>query len=386
MRIWLLFSLVTSIAFGSDYPDYPKEKLPVVSALPMQGEVILDVRSKYLSGGPPVGPSGLEIGVFELATQTETLWQLPPTIPLNPRIYRCSSCTSASWASASGKLLLTLPDNAYLVNGLGQFRALNLKMPGISISYEASDEYSISEDGLLIAFRVYTRDGGDKSREPTDAYWQPGSARLYNDLVYEKTDGSTPVTISKLAEYAQPAWSPNHRKIAYPKRVEKTDKNLTILISDVDDSGTAPHPASIVLPIQFAVGAQISISAIKWNPTHDSLGFLVREVRFANAGQQKTSTLYTINTDGTDFREISFGKKNFNVFAFAWSPSGTMIAIRSNFESKTICSLNPLGLLDEGGRPCLISQQVFTSNADGSELKRISKEPKFRAGELFWIR
>ncbi len=382
--VGLLLSVMASTACGSDFPDYPRERLPIIDALPPQGDVILDVRSKYLSGGPNIGGVGLEIGVFDLTTQAEAIWQLPPAIPLNPRTYGCSSCTSASWASTSRKLLLTLPDNAYLVDGSGHFTALNLKMPGISVSYAASDEYAISENGLWVAFRVYTRDSGDKSREPTDAYWRPGDARLYNDLVYEKTDGSDPITISKVANYAPPAWSPDQKRIAYSKRVEKTDKELTILIADIADDGVVSQPTSIVLPINFAPGAQISISEIRWNPKHDVLGFLVREFKFTNL--QQTSALYTVNTDGSDFKTISFGKKDFNVFAFAWSPSGDMLALRSNYESKTICSVNPLGLLDQGGRPCIISQHVFTSNADGSGLKRISKQPKFRQGELFWIK
>jgi hypothetical protein len=231
--ILLLFSLFTSIAFGSNYPDYPKEKLPIVNALPIQGEVILDVRSKYLSGGPSIGTSGLEIGVFELATQAESIWELPRTLPLNPKTYGCSSCTTASWASASNKLLLTLAGNAYLIDGTGSFAALALQMPGVAISYAASDEYAISADGGLIAFRVYTRDSGDTSREPTDLLWRPGDRRLYNDLVYEKTEGSKPLTISKVSNYSTPTWSPNSKRIAYSKRIEKTDGQFTILIADI---------------------------------------------------------------------------------------------------------------------------------------------------------
>ena len=384
--IWLLFSLFTSIAFGSEYPDYPKEKLPIVNALPRQGEVILDVRSTYLSGGPPIEPSGLEIGVFELATQAETIWELPRTLPLNSKTYGCSSCTTASWASASNKLLLTLADNAYLIDGTGKFAALALQMPGVSISYAASDEYAISADGGLIAFRVYTRDSGDTSREPTDLLWRSGDRRLYNDLVYEKTDGSKPLTISKVANYSTPAWSPDAKRIACSKRIEKTDGQFTILIADISGGGVVPSPVSFVPATNFAPGAQITISEIRWNPKYDVLGFLVREVRFTDTGQRQTSALYTFNLDGSDLKPVSFGKKDFNIFAFAWSPSGDMLALRSNYESKTICSLNPLGLLDQGGRPCIISQHLFISNADGSGLKRISKEPKFRAGDLFWIR
>jgi hypothetical protein len=384
------------------FPDIPKRNLPTVRQLPKQGEIILDVQSTVLSGDPITSTGstaegfidsvGVQVGIFDLARQTESIWDLPHDIPLIVPI-SCNSCTMrASWASKQRRLLLAMKDDAYLVDETGHFDKINLKMPGVAIRYADADDFAISDDGSLVAFKLTTRDSGDKFADTNDPYTIK-LGRYYSDVFYEDIRGSAPITVARTEirfdangkasgkEMSVPAWSPDHKKVAY--RVVRYDKNgaLAIEISEIRENGIVSI-AAVNLP---ATSSNTGVEEIRWSPDGKKLGFIVFSISFDHSVQRVKHTLFTVTNDGGDLTTVRVGTKDINVSAFAWSPEGDRIALRSDFEAKAICNHNLPFYLQAGVWPCRTSEHLFTSNADGTGLKRVSKEPAFRNGELFWI-
>jgi Tol biopolymer transport system component len=105
----------------------------------------------------------------------------------------------------------------------------------------------------------------------------------------------------------------------------------------------------------------------------------------APAGELGKSTLYTVNSDGQALKAIRFGKNDINVSAFAWSPSGQRFAFRSDSDAKKLCNFSVVFYAQTGRQPCRDAENLVVANVDGSELNRISKDPEYRHGQLFWI-
>jgi hypothetical protein len=398
--LWLV---ATDCYAGPVFPDLPKNSSSTILALPTQGEIILDVRSTVLSGDP-ITPAagnaegyidtvGIQVGVFDLAKQTESIWDLPHDIPLVVPI-TCNSCTMrASWASKRSQLLLAMKDSAYLVDGAGGHEKLELKMPGISVRYVEAHEFAISDDGLFVAFGLSTRDPGDKSPDANDPYTAK-FGKFYSGVMYEDRQGSKPITIAmsgvrfdangKLVsgkEESLPAWNPDGKRVAYLVRDDGSGA-LAIGIAEIGDKGIVPI-AAVSLP---AALHHPSIEELRWSPDGKKLGFIVADAWNENSNERSASKLFTVNADGQGLSAMQFSKGDINVNAFAWSPAGDKFALRSDLEAKTICNHNLSFFLQTGAWPCRISQHLFTSNVNGSGLKRVSKQPEFRRGQLFWIR
>jgi len=385
------------------YPDIPKNNLPKIRTLPKQGQVILDVRSTVLSGDPisQIRDSngiynGIKIGVFDLLNHSESIWDLPSEISLRAPIL-CNSCTMrASWAATTRQLLLATNKGAVLIDGAGHYKKLRLRMPGISIRYRDADEFAISNDGRFLAFKVDARDREDKALDPNDPYAKFG--KLYDELIYEHTRDPKPITIAKSAIHfygngqpygkfvSLPAWSPNSKRIAYAyqKRGSGFLASAGIVIANISKQGVVVSSGTVAIPPVHQPD-DASVDELRWSPDGTQLGFVVFEYWYEHSDQYSRYTLYTVNAHGRGLKAVRFRNKNINVNAFAWSPSGQQLALRSDYQAKKLCNSNAMFYFDTGNEPCRMSENLFTSNVDGSGLKRISKKPDFRHGQLFWI-
>lgn len=386
-NISLLFGLITCVFCRSGeasalFPDLPKRVLPPIQQLPTSGAAILDVRTDVLSGDPVVLPeytTEIELGVYNLETRSESKWTLGDGIQLRVES-RCQVCVMrSSWASKTRQLFLALKDRAYLINADGRFAALNLKMPGTSLPYSEADMFSISEDGQQIAFRIFARDPGEKVSVDNDPYaYKLG--RLHQDLLYEDMRGSVPITVAQAQAVTPSDWSPDGSKVAYGRGAIKGSNEA---IAVVDLSGKLMASISPILSANQP--GDKYIGNVRWKPDGKSLGFVLTRYWFEGSKQLGKSTLYTVDADGHNLKAVQFENKDINVMAFAWSPSGQQIAFRSDYEAKKLCNFNVVFYAQTGGQPCRDAEHLYVSNFDGTGLRRISKDPEYRHGQLFWI-
>ncbi|MHB1530410.1 MAG: eIF2A-related protein [Acidiferrobacteraceae bacterium] len=287
-------------------------------------------------------------------------------------------------------------EGAVLIDGAGHYQKLRLRMPGISVRYRDADEFAISNDGWFVAFKVEARDRKDKAPDANDPYAKFG--KLYDELIYEHTRGSKPITIAKSAIHfygngqpygkfvSLPAWSPDSKRIAYAyqKRGRGFLPSAGIVIADISKQGGVVSTGTVEIPPVHQPD-DASVDELRWSPDGTKLGLIVFEYWYENSDQYSRYTLYTVNANGRGLRAVRFSNKNINVSAFAWSPSGEQFALRSDYQAKKLCNFNLMFYFDTGNQPCRVSENLFTSNVDGSGLKRMSKEPDFRHGQLFWI-
>ncbi len=369
------------------FPDLPPRSFPAIQVLPSQDGIILEIRSTPLSGDAvtPTGKavegagvdSGLEVGVFDLSKHAEEIWEMPASIAMHMDP-RCTTCTMrSSWAAGSRQLLLAVHDGVYLVDAGGGYKAIDFHMPG-QVPYIDAFDFAASDDGQQIAFNVNSRDASDKSPDASDSR-AANLGKLYWDLMYEDIKGSIPRTIAKGEGVYSQAWSPDGTRIAYRRNVSK-------------ESAASVEVASIDGSVIFHLGPVHTVTAqnqqfvqgIRWSPDGKRIGFIVWEATFDDSKASKY-TLFVVNADGGNLHAVHFAPRDINVSAFAWSPSGDQIVFRSDFQAKKLCNTNLSFYVETGRRPCRNAEHVYTSNIDGSLLKRLTKDPEYRNGNLYWI-
>jgi hypothetical protein len=369
------------------FPDLPSRTFPAIHVLPSQGEIILEVRSTPLSGDAvtPTGKAvegsgvdlGLEIGVFDLSKHSEQIWEMPASIGMHVDP-RCATCNMrSSWAAKSRQLLLAVHDGVFLVDAEGGYKTINFHMPG-QVPYIDAFDFAVGEDGQHIAFNVASRDASDKSPDAND----PRAAKLgklYLDLMYEDIQGSSPKTIVKGEGAFLQAWSPDGSRVAYQRNVSK-ESAAAIVIANIDGS----EIVRVGLIRTLTAPNQQFVQVIRWSPDGKRLGFIVWESTFDDSKASK-HTLFVVNADGSNLHAVHFLPRDINVSAFAWSPSGEQIVFRSDFKAKKLCNTNLSFYVETGRRPCRDAEHVYTSNIDGSSLKRLTVVPEYRNGNLYWI-
>lgn len=394
VAIWYI---AMPMCFGGNlFPDIPERHLPLIKTLPSREGIIIETRTYPFSGDvltPKTSRHQIEIGIIDIAGKTESIWDLPAdVVQLNFRVYFNSSDRRAAWIPKTGQLLLALHDSVNLINRDGIISKAVVKLPGLLTSYESVDSFSVSQDGQLVAYHLYTRDEKSRHYDPKDKLAE-NAGELYTDVIFQKADG----TLASIAHdgFPQfPALSPDGTKVAFQTNEERDNLSHNLLIAEV--GGRVIFSSGAFHKKYGSTGAQFYIDEIRWNPRGDKIGFVVVEESWApskfsnpiiyfSPQHSIKHHLYTINADGSDMQKVTIGDKDMEVDRFAWSPSGDQIVFRSRSEKKEICSFNVLYSMQTGHSPCIEGYHLFTSNIDGSNLIQISKEAEFGKGELFWI-
>lgn len=349
-------SIPSSELTPDGWPIPPDKHLVPIKALPAHDEVILEVRNKNSNITPPN-----EIGVFNLTRHTESKWDVLSTAlrewPAN------QFGAQADWAPRAGKFLYATTSSAHLVSKDGTTTELHLQMPGTLAPFDGMTAYALAPDAKHIAYLLYARDGSDRQEDK--------NGKLYMDLMTQSTEGSSPISIWRDGFVIRPAWRPDGAAIAH------TDSEHNLVVSDLSGRTLwSFHPGP---PSQNGSIADY-IAEIRWNPSGKQLAFLMGS---------PIPQIYVINSDGTAMKAIEFKNalgtdREPSIRSFAWSPDGRRFAIRAEADSK--CNNAALGFKFETGRfPCIYSRNLFTVNADGSHLIKVTSNPDYDSGDLFWV-
>jgi hypothetical protein len=275
------------------------------------------------------------------------------------------------------------------VDDHGHFSKLALKMPGVSIAYRDADEFAMTNDASLLLFKLLARDSGNKYVDPADPYTAK-IGKMYRNIMCEELRGSEPRSLAEgKAHYGNkgeageewvsvPACSSDRTRIAYQRRGGPAPELV------VADSGTGTIIWSLPINVKGLL-IRPYISEIRWRPDDTKLGLVVYEGNPGSWELMQRRELYIVDADGRNLRAMTFDGRVLNVNAFAWSPNGSKLAFRSDYQAPRLCNHNPMFAGQSGFEPCRVSEYVFTSNLDGSALERISKDPQFLEGQLFWI-
>ena len=350
---------------GDGFPIVPDKDLPTLMAIPKQGEYVVEVGESYGRRDTPEMTFRSDITIFDVAARKEFRWDLPKALlaGLAPQ----SSLHRAAWSPQAGNLFFGKLNEAYLISRDGSTRALSLQMPGHLKPFDGIETYAMSRDGRSIAYYLYTRDIGDRQSD--------GFGKLYVDLMVEKTAGSPPTSIMSNTRPSALAWSPDGKRIAYGtydgQVVVLTSSGMTLLSIQAGASGeSAGNVAEMIRDLQ-------------WRPDGQQLGILLyphrRLVLMDNKG---ALTKLEVKSTG-------LFKKDVTLNSFAWSPDGQRMVFRSAFEAAENCNHLALGYKFETGNfPCLNGSNLYTSNSDGTGLRRITAQTDYAyasQGELFWI-
>jgi Tol biopolymer transport system component len=234
-------------------------------------------------------------------------------------------------------------------------------MPGTLKPLDGMETYGISSDGRFIAYCLLTRDEGD--RQPD------GLGRSYSDVMFQSINGAAPTSLAGANCQFGIAWSPNGTRVAVARGFEG---GVTIL----DLSGKVLQSVEVTSGDTTSAGMREDfVEDVQWQPHGESLALL------------DNSQLYVVSADGSALHKVPMRSPVISVISFTWSPDGKLFAFRAVTDKSCHFVLNTADF-----HQCEIDSSLFTSNPDGSELKKIagthidSKDWPYRESRLFWIR
>jgi len=316
------------------HPQVPTQHLPSLKQIPIRAGIVVGYR-KIDNAHPPVPV------IFDLSNGQQSVWELPPEL-FNPT-HQCIHDTLAmQWAPGAKQFLLTHGGALDLVHSDGTYSIVALKQPLTTEANGCMYDYALSPDGTLIA---YTLNDGHST-----------------GLYYQQLHGSDQVKLVDGGYTFHPAWSPDGKKIAF------TTKSDGLGIVSI----TGQQLADIQPPFKREYPRAL-VDHIKWSPDGSRIAFLFDR------------KLYVINADGTGMKPIVFKPTDAEVENYSWSPDGNQFVIASNVEDGKRCSMNLGYYLEVGGFPCIQGYDLYTSNSDGSNLERITKEPFYFSYDLSWL-
>jgi WD40 repeat protein len=342
----------TAQSSDSEFPQKPNVQLPALKAIPPNDEVVLEV-------GPPNGQQYTGIRILDLTRAKAYAWDLPTEVMDGPAP---QGVQRASWSPNAQELLFAKLNEAYLISKTGHAGPLVIQMPGKLKPFEGVETPTLSFDGRFIAYYLYTRDAGDPQPD--------GFGRLYVDLMYQPIEGAQPTSLMREVRPSSLAWSPNGEKLA----CATFDGQVIVL-----DRGGGPRATlQIGAPPDARGMPQGSVFTMRWSPDGRRIGLVY--------ASRSGSSLYTVRPDGTDLRQVKFASPAVDLKSFSWSPDGSRLVFRSYFEGSKTCNYAALGYkIDTGEFPCIYGTNLFTSNADGTNLRKVFAKPDYDMGELFWI-
>jgi len=336
------------------WPIPPEKHLASIKALPPHGQIILEVRNKNTTGVPN------EIGVFNLTTHSETRWDILGNVLREVPAGQFGAYVD--WAPR-GQLLYATQNSIHLVSRDGTTVELHLNMPGGLKPLDGMTAYALSPNAQQVAYLLYTRDMSETQEDKR--------GKLYNDLMIQKTQGSSPVSIWRDGFVLRPTWRPDGTAIAH------TDSDSNLVLSDLNGKTLwSFHPG----PPSKSGSVADFIQEIRWDPSGKRLAFLMGS---------PIPKIYLVNADGTGTKPVEFQKllgmgQDLSVRNFAWSPDGRRFALRVEADSK--CNYAAIGFkLQTGHFPCIYSRNLIVVDVDGSHLTKGTPTPDFDSGELFWI-
>jgi ankyrin repeat protein len=347
-------------ASDGEFPSEPVKHLPAIKSIPVDDQIVLEVRNKNTDGVPN------EIGVFNLTRHTEAKWDV--VSDALREIPAVAFGSQADWARGSGKLLYATTRSVHLISREGTASELRLQMPGKLFALQGMTAYALSADGQRVAYMLYTRDIGE--REP-DRY-----GKLYTDLMYQRIEGSPPISLwNDQSVVLRPAWRPDGAAIAH------TDSEQNLVVSDLNGRTLwSFHPGPV--PQAGSIAGMIAgdINEIRWDPSGKRLAYLMG---------LPIPHIYVVNADGSGNKPIEFhgflvSGKDLSIRSFAWSPDGHRFVFRTDAGKR--CNYTGVGYkIETGNFPCIYSKNLFIADVDGSHLTKITPTPDYDSGELFWI-
>lgn len=285
---------------------------------------------------------------WSLSGSREFVWDLP----IDPTLGKIQSngLRRLAWSSGAHKFFLAASSSAYLISTDGVANQLDLRMPGTLLPFDGMETYSISPDGSLIAYYLRTRrDSGELQPD--------GHGRLYEGLMFQNIEGAVPTTILRETIPRAIAWSPDGKRLA----LGTAEGKLQIL----DLSGRVLESISV----------PDAIDVVQWQPGGESIALT------------DYLQLYVVNANGSNLHNVPFQSPPISVSSFAWSPDGRRIAFRAVTDKSCHFAFNTSDF-----QQCTVESSLFTSNADGSMLKKIrgthidSKDSPNQESVLFWIK
>lgn len=173
-------------------------------------------------------------------------------------------------------------------------------------------------------------------------------------------------TLSNQAGYAEPAWSPDSRRLAFlaPSHSEDREVESQLYVLDVDSRDVA-RPLDLV----------VEVFSPQWSPDGERIAF-VAEV------PGKGTDIYTVRPDDSLPKQLTATQRPKQ--DLAWSPDGTTLA----FSGETTEGKFDIFLINSEGTEQ--SQIVTTENdlvptwsPDGQWIAFVSERPDLNVGELY---
>jgi WD40 repeat protein len=307
-------------------------------------------------GGAALPDERKNLNVVDLFDGGRSVTALP-NIAINRLAPSGGAFHRIAWSPIIKRFLFATYDAIFLISPDGDTQQVNLLMPGDLKPYWRMETYAIAVDGKFVAYYLGGRDVGDRKEDPV--------GRLYQDLMFQRTEGSTPKIVAQGERPTAISWSPNDDRLAF----SSSDR-----VSVVDLAGRK------LWNIQLGKGADPSgvnpsfIMDLQWQPTGQTLALI--------SGDQ----IYLVKADGTDLRRISFRGTDTNnlITSIAWSPDGLQLALRM-----VISSTCHFALREDTLQECHSRSSLFVSDLDGGHLQRIPdtefEGPPRPYTNLFWI-
>jgi len=304
--------------------------------------------------GDALPDEGNNLHIVDLFDAGRSVAELP-SISINRLAPPGGAFHRIAWSPIIKRFLFAAYDAIFLISPDGDTQQLNLQVPGHLKQYEGMDTYAISVDGQYVAYYLNTRDFGDREEDP--------HGRLYQDIAFQRTEGSTPKSVARGMRPTAIRWSPNNDRLAFSSsnRVNVVDLAGRTLWNIQLGKDTAP---SGVIPGY--------IMDLQWQPSGQSLALI--------SGDQ----IYLVNADGTDLRRIGFRGTDNVITSVAWSPDGSQLAMRM-----VISNSCHFAMREDTFQECHSKSSLFVSDLDGGHLQRIPgtefEGPPHPYTNLFWV-
>lgn len=221
-------------------------------------------------------------------------------------------------------------------------------------AYDNELKYLIDESEDIQYFQPVFSPDGTKI-----AFTGRGFGGVFGDIFIMNTDGSGLVNVTNSEELEEsPSWSPDGTQIIF--RQESTSyKDLGIFVINTDGSG-----------LKLIKNSEMELTSPQWSPDGDKIAVVGSQ--FEPYYYQE---IYVMNIDGSSITKVA-GKQGESIYYsnLTWSPDGSRLLFASNRDG------NP----DDEFGYAYVPMDIFTINADGSNLMNFTNTPNIDESNLMW--